>query len=46
MTSFYDRHIVPRLIGCACSTKPIMKQREKIVPQATGRCWSSASAAG
>ena len=37
MTSFYDRHIVPRLIGCACSTKPIMKQREKVVPHATGK---------
>jgi ubiquinone/menaquinone biosynthesis C-methylase UbiE len=37
MTSFYDRHIMPRLIGCACSTKPIMRQRAKIVPQATGK---------
>lgn len=37
MTSFYDRHIMPRLIGCACSTKPIMKQRAKIVPQASGK---------
>lgn len=37
MTSFYDRHIMPRLIGCACSTKPIMKQREKVVPLATGK---------
>jgi ubiquinone/menaquinone biosynthesis C-methylase UbiE len=37
MTSFYDRHIMPRLIGCACSTKPIMKQRAKVVPLATGK---------
>lgn len=37
MTSFYDRHIMPRLIGCACSTKPIMKQRTKVVPLATGK---------
>lgn len=37
MTSFYDRHIMPRLIGCACSTKPIMKQRAKLVPLATGK---------
>jgi ubiquinone/menaquinone biosynthesis C-methylase UbiE len=37
MTSFYDRHIMPRLIGCACSTRPIMKQRAKIVPQAAGK---------
>ncbi|MDB5429951.1 MAG: SAM-dependent methyltransferase [Caulobacter sp.] len=37
MTSFYDRHIMPRLIGCACGSKPIMKQRAKIVPLAEGR---------
>jgi len=37
MTSFYDRHIMPRLIGCACATKPIMKQRAKVVPLATGK---------
>jgi ubiquinone/menaquinone biosynthesis C-methylase UbiE len=36
MNAFYDRHIMPRLIGCACATKPIMKQRAKIVPQAAG----------
>ena len=33
---FYDRHILPRLLNCACGTKPIMKQREKVVPLATG----------
>jgi len=37
MTSFYDRHIMPRLIGCACSTRPIMKQRAKVVPLACGK---------
>ncbi len=37
MTSFYDRHIIPRLIGCACAAGPIMKQRAKVVPQAEGR---------
>jgi ubiquinone/menaquinone biosynthesis C-methylase UbiE len=37
MTSFYDRHIMPRLIGCACASKPIMKQREKVVPLAAGK---------
>ena len=37
MTSFYDRHIMPRLIGCACAAKPIMKQREKVVPLASGK---------
>ena len=33
---FYDRHIVPRFVNCACATKPIMKQREKVVPHALG----------
>jgi ubiquinone/menaquinone biosynthesis C-methylase UbiE len=37
MTSFYDRHIMPRLIGCACSSKPVMKQRAKVVPRASGK---------
>ena len=33
---FYDRHILPRLIGCACGAKPIAKQRAKITPEASG----------
>jgi len=33
---FYDKFILPRFINCACGTKPIMKQREKVVPLATG----------
>jgi len=33
---FYDQHILPRIINCACSTKPMMKQREKVVPHARG----------
>lgn len=37
MASFYGRFILPRLLKCACSTPPIMKQRVKIVPQAQGR---------
>jgi ubiquinone/menaquinone biosynthesis C-methylase UbiE len=32
----WDRYVVPPLISCACSSKPIMKQREKIVPEADG----------
>jgi len=34
--SFYDNVILPRFINCACGTKPIMKQREKVVPNASG----------
>ena len=33
---FYDRHIMPHFINCACATPPIMKQREKVVPRASG----------
>ena len=33
---FYDEHILPRVINCACGTKPIKKQRDKIVPRASG----------
>ncbi len=33
---FYDWHILPRFINCACGTRPIMKQREKVVPLAWG----------
>lgn len=34
--SFYESHIVPRMITMACSSKPTRKQREKIVPRAYG----------
>lgn len=37
MVSFYDRHVMPRLIGCACAGKPVMRQRAKVVPRARGR---------
>ena len=37
MTSFYDRHVLPRLIRCACGAGAIAKQRAKVVPQAQGR---------
>lgn len=32
----YEKNILPHIINCACGTKPIMKQREKIVPLASG----------
>jgi SAM-dependent methyltransferase len=37
MPSFYDRHILPRLIACGCGSKPIRYQRRKIVPLARGK---------
>ncbi|HEY5072882.1 MAG TPA: class I SAM-dependent methyltransferase [Caulobacteraceae bacterium] len=33
---FYERYILPPLLGLACGAKPIRKQREKIVPRARG----------
>ena len=34
--SWYDAHVVPRFIKCACSSAAIMKLREKVVPLASG----------
>lgn len=34
---WYDEHIVPRFIQCACSSPAIMKMREKVVPLARGK---------
>jgi ubiquinone/menaquinone biosynthesis C-methylase UbiE len=33
---FYNERVLPHLIDLACSSKPSRKQREKIVPLATG----------
>ena len=33
----YARHILPRCLDLACGTRPIAKQREKVVPRAHGR---------
>lgn len=32
----WERYVVPNLIACACSSRPIMKQRAKVVPKAEG----------
>ena len=34
--NWYEERLLPRLIDLACSAKPARKQREKIVPQASG----------
>lgn len=34
---FYENRVLPRLIEAGCSTGPILKQREKVVPEARGR---------
>lgn len=33
---FYDKHILPHFINCACGTRPMQRQRQKVVPQARG----------
>lgn len=35
--SLYERYILPRVLDLSCSTRPIHKQREKVVPKAHGR---------
>lgn len=34
--SWYEDRVLPRLINLACGIKPVRKQREKVVPRATG----------
>lgn len=36
MNGWWDQHVVPRLIGCACSQPYIMKHRSMVVPRASG----------
>lgn len=42
----WERFVAPSLISCACSTKPIMKQRQKVVPKASGRVLEIGCGAG
>ncbi len=32
----YDKYVLPKLLDCCCSTKPINYQRKKVVPNAKG----------
>ncbi len=34
---FYENRVLPRLIDVGCGAPPIARQREKVVPQASGR---------
>jgi SAM-dependent methyltransferase len=36
MSNWWDRNVVPRLIGCACRQPGVMKDRAKIIPLASG----------
>jgi ubiquinone/menaquinone biosynthesis C-methylase UbiE len=33
----YEKYVLPRVVHIACSTKPAMRQRRKIVPRARGQ---------
>lgn len=35
--SFYERHILPLVLDCACGVAPVTGQRRKVVPLARGR---------
>lgn len=37
LAHWYDEHVVPRFIKCACSAPAVMALREKIVPLASGK---------
>lgn len=34
--SWYERFVLPHFLNCACGSRPIMRQREKVVPEAAG----------
>ncbi len=34
--SLYENYVLPHFINCACGTRPVMRQREKVVPAARG----------
>ena len=36
MNDWWDRHVMPRLIGCACTQPAVMRDRAKVVPRASG----------
>jgi ubiquinone/menaquinone biosynthesis C-methylase UbiE len=36
-SNWYDEHVVPRIIQCACSSPAIAALREKVVPLASGK---------
>lgn len=36
MSNWWNRHVVPRLIGCACTQPAVMRDRAKVVPFAAG----------
>lgn len=43
---FYSRYVVPRVVTCACGTKPVLMQRQKVVPKARGKVLEVGMGAG
>ena len=35
--SLYDKYVLPKFLNCACGSKPVARQREKVVPLAEGK---------
>ena len=35
--SLYDKYVLPKFINCACGSKPVARQRKKVVPLAEGK---------
>ena len=35
--SLYEKYVLPKFLNCACGSKPVARQREKVVPQAEGK---------
>ena len=35
--SLYEKYLLPKMLDCCCSTKPINYQRNKVVPHAKGK---------
>ena len=34
--NIYEKYILPQVINCVCGLKPMMRQRQKVVPKASG----------
>jgi ubiquinone/menaquinone biosynthesis C-methylase UbiE len=34
--SLYEKYVLPKFLNCACGSKPVARQREKVVPLAEG----------
>tara|TARA_B100000242_G_scaffold156758_1_gene112042 strand:- start:1561 stop:2181 length:621 start_codon:yes stop_codon:yes gene_type:complete len=35
--SLYDKYILPKFLNCACGSKPVSRQRQKVVPLVEGK---------